>query len=217
MPSNTLDMLLVHRVFRRQFRDMPELVDGVVTGDLQRARVVADHLTFMLSALHHHHAAEDELIWPKLMSRVSGREADLQRMVQDHNGIATAVHHIESLLPGWRRSADPALGRPLTDALAELSTQVDAHLDAEERIALPIIEEHLTRKEWTMVTRRGAAFLSAHNLRRGIALGWYVLEGSTPDERRVFLSGVPLPQRLSIRLFGARTAAAYDRELHEKP
>ncbi len=217
MPSNTLDMLLVHRVFRREFRDMSDLIDGVAAGDLARAQVVGDHLAFILAALHHHHAAEDELLWPKLKTRVRGRQADLHRMVEEHNGIAAAVEHTESLLSTWTKSADPALSRQLLAAVAELSTQVDQHLEDEERNVLPIIEEHLTRKEWAAVVKRGASFLSARNLRLGIVLGWSVLEGATPDERRIFLSGVPLPQRLIVQLFGARAAAVYDRRLHGSP
>lgn len=216
MPSNTLDMLLVHRVFRREFRGMSALIDGVAAGDLSRAEVVGDHLAFVLAGLHHHHAAEDELLWPKLKSRVPGREGDLNRMVEQHDEVATAVEHVESLLPKWTKSADPALSRQLVAAVAELSALVHEHLDDEERNALPIIEEHLTRKEWAVVTKRGAAFLSARNLRLGIALGGLVLDGA-PDERRVFLSGVPLPQRLIVQLFGVRTAAAYKRRLYGRP
>ena len=73
MSIDALDMLVVHRVFRREFHDMSGLIAGVAAGDTARAKVVGEHLRFMLAALHHHHAAEDELVWPKLHSRVPGR------------------------------------------------------------------------------------------------------------------------------------------------
>jgi hemerythrin-like domain-containing protein len=95
MTVNTLDMVLVHRVFRREFRYAAEFIEGVRAGDVAHAQVVGDHLTFMLSALHHHHAAEDDLVWPKLQARVASSEADLQRMVDEHAAIAAAVHRVE--------------------------------------------------------------------------------------------------------------------------
>jgi hypothetical protein len=32
MPSNAVDMLVVHRVFRREFNDMPALIAAVARG-----------------------------------------------------------------------------------------------------------------------------------------------------------------------------------------
>lgn len=213
MSNNTLDMLLVHRVFRREFHDVSGLIEGVAAGDVSRARIVGEHLSFMLAALHHHHAAEDELVWPKLHSRVPGREEQLARMVVQHNEIATRVARVESLLATWVKSADVEMSRQLLAAVSDLSAQVDEHLADEERDALPIIEKYLTREEWAAAIKRGASFLSARNLRLGIVLGGMVLDGATPDERRVLMPGVPLPQRLIVQLFGARATAAYKRRL----
>ena len=51
MPSDAVDMLVVHRVFRREFHDMPRLISAVLTRDTARAKIVADHVTFMVAAL----------------------------------------------------------------------------------------------------------------------------------------------------------------------
>jgi hemerythrin-like domain-containing protein len=217
MTVNTLDMVLVHRVFRREFRYAAEFIEGVRAGDVAHAQVVGDHLTFMLSALHHHHAAEDDLVWPKLQARVAGSEADLQRMVDGHAAIAAAVHRVEKLLAGWTKSGNREPGQQLVAAVAELSALVDDHLDDEERTALPIIEKHLRDDEWQATVKQGASFLSARNLRLGIVLGGMVLGAASDDERRVFLSNMPLPQRLMVKLFGTRTTAAYRRRLCGSP
>ena len=213
MTVNTLDMLLVHRVFRREFHDVTELIDGVSDGDAARARVVGDHLAFMLSALHHHHAAEDELVWPKLRDRVAGSEADIARMEDEHSAIAGAVHRTEVLLGPWVESGSRGGGRQLAAAAAELTVLLDEHLEDEERIALPIIEKHLRDDEWQATLKRGASFLSARNARLGVVLLGMVLSAASKDERRVFISNLPVPQRLMAKLFGTRAAASYKKRL----
>src|SRR5262249_41509788 len=167
-----------HRVFRREFRDMPALITAVPAGDVDRAKVVSGHLEFMIAALHHHHAAEDELVWPKLRSRAPGQQDDLARMVDQHAEIAATVERIESLLPAWTESADPGQTRQLAAAASDLSTRVDRHLDDEETTALPVIEEHLSQQEWAAAIKQAASFVSLRNLRLGVVLGGFVLDAA---------------------------------------
>lgn len=216
MAVDAHDMALVHRVFRREFHDLPALIEAVPAGKSARAKVVGDHLQFMVDALHHHHAAEDELGWPPLLDRVPEHSAVIQRMAGEHTRIAEAVTRAESVLTEWRASADPAVGDQLSSCVAELTTLVVEHLDDEEQNAVPIIENHLTPDEWQAALKRGAAFLSSHP-RLGIVLGGLVLDYAAPDERRKFLAGVPVPQRMLLRLLSARMTAAYRRRLYDTP
>ena len=66
----TQEMIIVHRVFRRELSFLAGAVGTVPTGDTARAKVLADHCTFATMMLHHHHAGEDELLWPRLKERV---------------------------------------------------------------------------------------------------------------------------------------------------
>src|SRR4029453_8963633 len=67
--ADSRDMYAVHRVFRREFTNLPELIEAVADGDTRRAEVVAGHLEFLVVFLHPHHQGEDELVWPRLLSR----------------------------------------------------------------------------------------------------------------------------------------------------
>jgi hypothetical protein len=40
------------------------------------------------------------------------------------------------------------------------------------------------------------------------------LDGAADDERRMILSGAPIPQRLVVQMFARRSLAAYRRRLH---
>jgi hypothetical protein len=48
----------------------------------------------------------------------------------------------------------------------------------------------------------------------GIVLGGLLLDYADPGERRSFLAGVPVPQRMLLKLLSARMAASYRRKLY---
>ena len=98
-------MILVHRVFRREFHGIPDLIAGVCVGDTARATLVANHVTFMIDGLHHHHAAEDELAWPILLARAPAQQAEIDRMEAQHGGIAAAIVRVQSDLSEWTKAA----------------------------------------------------------------------------------------------------------------
>jgi hemerythrin HHE cation binding domain-containing protein len=216
MAIDAHDVILVHRVFRREFHVIPGLIAGVSVGDAARAKLVAKHVTLMIDGLHHHHAAEDELAWPILLARAPAQQAEIERMEAQHGGIAAATVRVESDLSQWTKAADRSAADQLLVSIAELLHRIVEHLDDEERNAVPIIEEHLTETEWQAAIKRGASFLSKHP-RMGIVLGGLVLGYSSPEEQRKFLSGVPLPPRLLLRLLGTRMTANYRRRLCAPP
>jgi iron-sulfur cluster repair protein YtfE (RIC family) len=217
MSANAADMLVAHRVFRQEFADLPALIAAVPCGDVARAKVVGDHVTFMVAALHHHHAAEDDLVWPKIRARSPACAADVARMVDEHGEIAGCIERVESVLRGWAESAEPFKTEQLSASASDLADALDRHLDDEERNAVPLIEAHLTQKEWAAAIKRAASFISVRNLRLGVVLGGMVLDCASPAERQMILDGAPLPQRVVVQLFGARAAASYRRRLHGSP
>ncbi|MGA5540269.1 hemerythrin domain-containing protein [Mycobacterium sp. NPDC051198] len=214
MPVNDLDMLLVHRVFRRELDDLAWLIARVQPGDNSRARVVGSHLRFMTEALHHHHAAEDELVWPIVSVRALDRKSDIERMQAQHGQIATALEEVQAARVAWTKFVQRSTTARMREAFAQLSELVLAHLDEEERDALPVIVEYLTPTEWGTAVKRGASFLTKHP-RWGVVLGGLVLDYATPEEGRSLLGGVPLPQRFLVKSLGPRSLAAYRRKLYD--
>lgn len=168
---DVFEMALVHRMFRKEFRGLVDLIGSVEAGDTQRSRLVGRHAEFMLAGLHHHHAAEDELMWPKLHARVPIDAAQIQRMQDQHARIAASVDTLRQALPTWVATADPQSVVPVTTAAVELSNLVDDHLTDEEENVVPLIAEHVSASEWQEVLDRGASFLSATNIKYGLVLG----------------------------------------------
>lgn len=198
---DTSDMVIVHRMFRRECALLPQLVDAVPDGDVARARSVAGHVREVLDMLHHHHLGEDELLWPRLSTRTRFHADLLARMDSQHHVLAVLLEHVATALPAWRDAPAARTGAPLTALLEQISQGLDEHFDEEEAKILPIVEGVITAAEYREVGQRG---LVAIPLTRRLVMLGYLLEDTTTRERADFLAAVPAPARLAYRLIGVR-------------
>jgi hemerythrin-like domain-containing protein len=207
---NTQDMYVVHRVFRRETALMPRLVRAVRPGDTARAAVVAAHFRDYALGLHHHHTAEDELVWPLLLARVDLEAELVLRMEEQHSRVAAGLAEIETLLTGWAATASPATGEALATALERHRETLVEHLTDEEDHLLPLIERHLTVAEWE---RLGENFGTETPKDKLLFFLGALLEEATPEEAADLMRKVPAPARLVWRLAGRRMYAKRTRRL----
>ena len=198
---DTSDMVIVHRMFRRECALLPQLVAAVAGGDLARARTVAGHAREVLDMLHHHHVGEDELLWPRLSARTRFHADLLARMDSQHQGLAVLLEHAATAFTAWQHAPTAPTSTALTTLLEQLSAGLNEHFDEEEAAVLPIVECVITAAEYQEVGQRG--LVSIPLTRRLVVLG-YLLEGATRQERSDFLAAIPAPARLAYRLIGAR-------------
>ena len=204
---DTQEMVIVHRVFRREFRLLPDLVAAVPGGNTTRAAVLAEHCIDMVTGLHHHHAAEDEFLWPPLLRQAKPHAEVVHRMETQHHDMSTALKQVEALLPEWAAHARVAERDELVDALRKVQRILDEHLAEEEKEILPLVEQFLTMEQWAAVGERGKEAISDKR-KRLLFLGM-ILEDATPAEEAHFLSRMPPPVRLLWRLVGRRQYAAH--------
>jgi hypothetical protein len=209
MPTDAFEMALVHRVFRDALEYAPQLIGSVRPGQRKRRRFVVGHIANVLAALHHHHLAEDELVWPMLHTRAPLRAEDIHRMETEHELIAKLVASVELRAVDWVALGDSKAAQRMIAEVEALAELVSDHLADEELRIVPLINENMTDAEWRAVTERGGAFLNGRNLWFGLAFVGMTLEACAPDERRRFIAGMPPPQRLLVRLFVRPAAAAY--------
>jgi len=111
-----------------------------------------------------------------------------------------------------RFAATAQRARPVEQFLNRL----DEHLVDEERSIVPLINGHLTPREWQQFLARGGRFLFKHP-KLGLVLAGFVLDGVSADDRRRFLANVSPPQRIAFQMFGERTYAAYRANLYGSP
>lgn len=201
--TDTSDMIIVHRLFRREFSRFPRLVLDVGAGDTGRAELIGSYLADIAAGLHHHHHAEDELLWPVLLERVSLRADLIHRMEAQHERLGELLARIDELLPVWRSRAEASVRDELADVIAQASSALDEHLTEEENEILPIVAEQLSPAEWDAVGERAQEGIPKQGTKPFIALG-ALLDEASPAERKYMLAKLPMPLRVVYGLVGDR-------------
>jgi hemerythrin-like domain-containing protein len=151
-------MYKVHGMFRREYALLPGLVRAVEAKDTERARVVADHVRLVNLVLHHHHTAEDAVLWPKLLKRAS-RDIDpvVHLLEGQHEALDALFDETNARLDAWTDGADSGDGEAVVAVLRRLAAGLYEHMGLEEKLALPLVERHIFATEWQEMVAGGAA------------------------------------------------------------
>jgi hemerythrin-like domain-containing protein len=204
------EMVVIHRVFRREFVAIPELVRRVAEGDSRRSGVVGDHLRLILSGLHMHHTGEDEVLWPLLRQRAAPSTGLVETMEAQHERVDGCAAHSERALESWRTDPTTEHGEELATAVGQLAGALFEHLDLEEREILPLVTAHLSVREWDSLGEHGKDAMSARQL--PLMFG-AILEEATVEERSRMLAHLPAPVRLVMTTAGAWQYRRYIRRV----
>jgi deazaflavin-dependent oxidoreductase (nitroreductase family) len=200
------EMVVIHRIFRREFARLAGLVRRCPGGHVGWAGSIGEHADFIIAALHYHHSTEDELLWPLLMERAQLQAGLVHRMEVQHLAVARCLDRAQELLAGWRAAPTAPSGQAAADALGELSGTLAGHLDDEESHILPLVSQHITVAEWQQIGEQSFAKFS--NAEKLLALG-LMLDVATPEEAASFLAGLPWPIQMMWRLAGRRRYTRY--------
>ncbi|MCD9198429.1 hemerythrin domain-containing protein [Aeromicrobium wangtongii] len=203
----TDDMLMIHTVFRREFRLAGPMVRHVDAGDTAQAARVATYLAEIVTALHHHHHHEDEIIWDTLVDRSPGCALHVGQMKAQHAEVSDLLDRVDGLIPVWVPTADAESRDRLASAVEAVSTALDAHLGQEEEVILPVAASSFTQAEWDRLGEAGMASVPRNRLL--VQLG-YLMEDATPEQRAMVMAHVPLAARLLYRAVGRRQ---YEKEI----
>ncbi|MFF4473755.1 hemerythrin domain-containing protein [Streptomyces sp. NPDC001599] len=197
---DTHEMVLIHRVLRREFGLLPRLFRAAA-GDRARAKVIGAHAREMLTFLHTHHTGEDELLFPLLRERAALDPGLMDRMDAQHAQVDDAVTAIDAELPAWTASADAARGERMAARIDAMMPTLIEHLAEEEREILPIVSVTLTQNEWDALGKHG---MSAIPVTRRLVILGHITEDADDAERRRFMKVLPAPARVAYRLIGHR-------------
>ena len=200
------EMVVIHRVFRREFSAIPHLVRRVADGDTARAGIIGGHLSLILAGLHMHHTGEDEVLWPLLLERAAPSTGLVETMQGQHHRVDTYAAQVGPLLDEWKATPSPLRGEQLARVVEQFAEALFEHLDVEEREILPLVSRHITVAEWDSLGEHGKDSMSARQL--PLMFG-SILEDADEDERSRMLAHLPGPVRLVMRTIGARQYRRY--------
>jgi hemerythrin-like domain-containing protein len=202
-------MAMIHQLFRRESQNFLTFVARTGDHDVARATQLAAAIEEYITGLHHHHQVEDELIWPKLHARAQVHSDLVVRMEGQHHTLDESIEAIQAGLTDWATTPDPEKRARLTAALTQHRQVLVEHLDDEETLVMPLVEEHLSDDEWEAVGKRGMDGVPPAKLL--LALG-AILEDATPQQKAAFLGKVPALGRLLWLTIGQRQ---YRRQMAE--
>lgn len=186
-PEQLNGFLLMHAGFRTEFGRLAEATRS--PRGQHHSELLEEQLAVVLDLLHAHHAHEDETLWPKLIARCPEAAGVLAELEAEHTLldplIAIAGDH----------------GMPLssrTPTLQRLHEVVNDHLDHEERVAVPIMLEHLTDNDIEADKRNAMDDFGRRRI--PMIFGW-LASCAEPDQFDAALTDMPVVARLMFRCF----------------
>ncbi|MGC4864800.1 hemerythrin domain-containing protein [Micromonospora sp. DT53] len=218
--ADSRDMYAVHRVFRREFTNLPELIEAVADGDTRRAAVVADHLEFLVTFLHHHHQGEDELVWPRLLTRGTPEISPLvHTMESQHHALEGTLKQLAAAAGQWRTTATAASRDAVVGCARYLLTVLFEHLQLEEDQVLRLIDTYLTAAEWNQASEHTMKALKPGKLPVAFGMALYEADQETRDIMRSTIPAIPwfvfsalgpgAYKRYAKRVYGTATPKPY--------
>ena len=140
MPGPLRSLVFVHTALRNELNDLANLAHAAAKGenDIETLKERFDWATY---ALHYHAAGEDAALFPAVEAKHPGVAMTFD---DDHQTDDALVEEMKQLLEA--DNAQDNLGRiaRLADQLAD---RASLHMDKEERLLVPFVEEHFSMEE----------------------------------------------------------------------
>jgi len=208
--ADVSEMYLVHRMLRREFSLLPDLIRGAGLNDAKRRALVGAHAQLLCRILHTHHEGEDLVLWPLLRERAEAEATEIVAVMgEQHRAIAAAHDEAVHRLGDWCRFGRDREGfATLLDKLARVLAE---HTALEEKAVLPLAEKYVTTIEWERMGRHGMDTFPKRLL--PLAFGMLMYEGDPAAIRRT-LSNAPLPARLLIPIIAPRAFRRHARRIY---
>jgi hemerythrin-like domain-containing protein len=210
--ADARDMASAHAMFRREFSLMPGLIGDVTAGDTERAALVADHAALIITILEHHHAGEDQYVWPNLRMRCPEEYAPLVDIMESqHDAVHDSLLHVNQSLAMWRDAASAAARDELADTVKLLLPLLAEHLALEEARVVPLIESYVTEAEYSRIAAGQVEHTPPDKL--PLLFGMFMYEAPA-DVIDMVVTLMPPEAQPIIRDLATQTYAAYAKDLY---
>ncbi|MEU1720425.1 hemerythrin domain-containing protein [Nonomuraea sp. NPDC005692] len=152
MAPNMLGFRITHRAMRGDTRRLAEVMSAIAAGEQQagqeRLRAITTFTAKLCAGIHHHHQAEDNVLWPVIV-RSAGAEVDLSDLTDDHAALDPLLEEITTA--GTQLGTDGQAARRMAKSLAALADLLDEHIEEEERLIFPVVAKYVSEADWEKV------------------------------------------------------------------
>jgi hemerythrin-like domain-containing protein len=190
-PANSavLDFAGVHRMIRGYITKIDAALKNP-RNEAAWAKTLAGLVSFGVAGLRFHHHVEDDEYWPALIAK--GADANLlEPLTGSHRDLDVVLNQVESVARRLTASpTDTTAMAAVADLMAQFRDHVRQHLDEEEPIIFPLLEQYISDTEAHAMAARAAR----NAPKKGIS--WIiggVTYAMTPPEAENFLSAFPKP------------------------
>jgi iron-sulfur cluster repair protein YtfE (RIC family) len=205
-PLDMTGMYGMHYAFRRDLADFVGAVRRTPIGEHAVWAALQDRWARFFEVLHHHHSAEDRLIWPVTRAHAVslGRDeavAVLDSMEADHELIDPALQACTDAFAAMVAHPCADHRNALDIEVTEVRELLVNHLAREEREAIPLIQELMTTEEWDASEK---AIGKEYGLKVVPFIVPWVFKGLPEDKAAEVMPLLELPHRVLLRLLGPR-------------
>ncbi|MEV4343060.1 hemerythrin domain-containing protein [Actinoplanes sp. NPDC049596] len=197
MNNEPTGLLLAHRAMLKDLDRLADLTAALAASgsrlDRKRATAIADYLSDFCDSIHHHHSAEDDVLWP-VLERSAGAHVDLTELTDDHAVLDPKLTRVRTGAAQLRDTQ--VVPAELAADMKDLRDTLHEHIADEERTIVPLIKTYVSDGEWNRV--------EASIRKRGAKMTFEVpriLAVSTPAELAEARKEGGLPVALMIKLF----------------
>lgn len=148
-PCDLWMMYVTHHAYRRDLAAFARAAEHTPVQARSTWRALGRRWELFAMALHHHHDAEDEALWPLLMARVDerGRKV-LADMEAEHAEIDPVLEAVSAGLSELGGSGGADARAALVVRLVAAKEGLGRHLAHEETEAIALMQQVLTEAEW---------------------------------------------------------------------
>jgi hemerythrin-like domain-containing protein len=180
----------VHNMIRGLIHLVDTGLGSVRTGNDAQVRTLADLGQFGVVGTRFHHQVEDRHYWPAIVTN-GADPAELEQLAEEHHELDPLLDRMEEVVAELAaHPGDAGALESLRSVFADYRTHMLGHLDHEEPIFFPLLDQHMPDAE----AERLAAQVAKSAPRKGISwLMGGVQYAMTDSEAAAFLHSFPKP------------------------
>ncbi|GAA4560679.1 hemerythrin domain-containing protein [Pseudonocardia xishanensis] len=152
---NLMGLRGLHRTMQADLHRLTALVERLA--DLRagigtkRAKALEAWVRGLCAEIHHHHAAEDRVVWPVVSRYADDGLADVEHT--ELGPLLDEVREAAALVVAGPSAELPAQAGALAGRLARLRDALDRHVETVEGRLFPLVERCVPADEWAAVVK----------------------------------------------------------------